>query len=367
VTSPSSTTPKTNRSRTPPRREHAAVWDPHWSVGLRVWVEHRGRAVLGEGRADLLAEIERTHSISAAARGMKMSYRHAWLMVQAVNEAAGVPLVESAVGGVKGGGAKLTERGRAALSLFRKLTTDVRRHAAASLTRVVAAAPQALRVAAAISLQEAVAAVLTEFALVRPTVRVHALYGASNELAQQLADGASFDLLLSGDVEHVKPLATKELAASRAVRRLAANGLAAIVPADSKLTAGTLDELLKSDFRRLALADPACPLGRCTAANLAKWKLDERLRKRILEVDSSRGVPNAVRSGAADVGIAFSSDAAQAAECRVLFPIRTKQAVVEYFGLVTGASRAVDQAAELLEFFTGDEARRCFRRCGLGT
>jgi molybdate transport system regulatory protein len=345
-----------------------ADWDPQWSVGLRVWVERRGKAVLGEGRADLLAGIDRTHSISAAARSLKISYRHAWLMVQAVNEAAGVPFVESAVGGVKGGGARLTDRGRAALDGFQRLTADVRRHAAGSLARIVgtAAAPQVLRVAAAISLQEAVAAILTEFALVRPTMRVHSLYAASNELAEQIAGGAPVDLLLTGDVDQARRLATKEFAATKAVRRLAANGLAAIVPRDSALAAESPRELWKSEFRRLAVADPACPLGKCTTTHFAKVIADERKRGRVLEVDNSRGVPNAIRAGAADVGIAFSSDAAQAGDCRVLFHVRAKQPAVEYHGAVTATSSAVDEAAELLEFFTGDEARRCFRRFGLG-
>ena len=51
-----------------------------WTVRLRVWVERDGRAVLGPGRLELLEGIDRHHSISAAARAMGMSYRHAWLL-----------------------------------------------------------------------------------------------------------------------------------------------------------------------------------------------------------------------------------------------------------------------------------------------
>src|SRR5262249_39835533 len=41
-----------------------------WTVGLRVWVERAGRAVLGPGRLELLEAIDRDHSISAAARNL---------------------------------------------------------------------------------------------------------------------------------------------------------------------------------------------------------------------------------------------------------------------------------------------------------
>src|SRR6516162_5530248 len=75
-----------------------AKWDNDWSVGVRVWVERAGRAVLGEGRLELLEGIERWHSISEAARRIRMSYRRAWILVQDMNRAGQQPLVEAAVG-----------------------------------------------------------------------------------------------------------------------------------------------------------------------------------------------------------------------------------------------------------------------------
>src|SRR5262245_54268609 len=92
---------------------------PGWCIGLRVWVERAGRAVLGPGRLELLEGIDRHRSISAAARLLNMSYRHAWVTVQRINEAAGEPLVVAATGGVDGGGAQLTPLGRWAVSAFR--------------------------------------------------------------------------------------------------------------------------------------------------------------------------------------------------------------------------------------------------------
>ncbi|MDX1375660.1 MAG: LysR family transcriptional regulator, partial [Burkholderiales bacterium] len=63
---------------------------------------------VGPGRANLLEAIGRTGSISAAARELGMSYRRAWLLVDAVNRAFRRPLVERAAGGRGGGGARLT-------------------------------------------------------------------------------------------------------------------------------------------------------------------------------------------------------------------------------------------------------------------
>src|SRR2546430_12417622 len=66
---------------------------------------------IGPGRADLLGAIARTGSISAAAREMKMSYRRAWLLVEAMNSAFRRPLVETLTGGESGGGARGTRIG----------------------------------------------------------------------------------------------------------------------------------------------------------------------------------------------------------------------------------------------------------------
>ena len=93
-------------------------WSHDWTVGIRVWVERAGHAVLGKGRLELLEAIDRWHSISAAARQMEMSYRRAWLLVQSANESAGVPLVVAEAGGSHGGGARLTPFGQRAVAIF---------------------------------------------------------------------------------------------------------------------------------------------------------------------------------------------------------------------------------------------------------
>ncbi len=87
----------------------------------RIWIEGDDGTFLGYGRVELLERIERFGSISQAARSMNMSYRHAWELVDSINRQAESPLVETSVGGRKGGGARLTERGRKAVEGFRAL------------------------------------------------------------------------------------------------------------------------------------------------------------------------------------------------------------------------------------------------------
>lgn len=91
---------------------------------------------IGPGRADLLEAIGRGGSISAAARALGMSYRRAWLLVDAVNRCFRRPLVERATGGRGGGGAQLTAHGVEVLRLYRTIERKAARSVRAELARL---------------------------------------------------------------------------------------------------------------------------------------------------------------------------------------------------------------------------------------
>lgn len=76
---------------------------------------------LGRGKIMLLELIRETGSISAAGRAMDMSYRRAWLLVDALNRMFKEPSVESQRGGKQGGGAALTAFGEALVARFRAM------------------------------------------------------------------------------------------------------------------------------------------------------------------------------------------------------------------------------------------------------
>ncbi|WP_294608787.1 winged helix-turn-helix domain-containing protein [Roseovarius sp.] len=77
--------------------------------------------MIGPGKADLLELIAQTGSISAAGRAMNMSYKRAWMLVETMNAMFRAPVVQSARGGAKGGGAVLTETGAEVLRHYRAL------------------------------------------------------------------------------------------------------------------------------------------------------------------------------------------------------------------------------------------------------
>ena len=90
-------------------------------VGLHLRVVLRQGVAVGPGRADLLQGIRDLGSIASAGRAMAMSYRRAWLLVDAISREFGAPVVAAAPGGANGGRAQLTELGQAVLELYRRI------------------------------------------------------------------------------------------------------------------------------------------------------------------------------------------------------------------------------------------------------
>jgi molybdate transport system regulatory protein len=84
----------------------------------RLWIENQGETYLSWGRIVLLERIGELGSVSAAAKSMKMSFSHAWHLVENMNTLAPEPLVEKQAGGRQGGGAWLTEAGKQAITDF---------------------------------------------------------------------------------------------------------------------------------------------------------------------------------------------------------------------------------------------------------
>ena len=77
----------------------------------KIWLECKGKPILGRGGAEILETIKKERSISKAAEKLGMSYRYVWNYLAGIKNAVGTPVVETFKGGRNGGGAKLTPLG----------------------------------------------------------------------------------------------------------------------------------------------------------------------------------------------------------------------------------------------------------------
>ena len=97
-------------------------------VRVKVWLEGDGRPSFGAGKARILQAVERTGSLSRAARELGMSYRHAWSAVRAAEQRLGKPLLVRRRGGRERGGATLTPFAREMVETFLELEARVREY-----------------------------------------------------------------------------------------------------------------------------------------------------------------------------------------------------------------------------------------------
>ncbi|HUC66779.1 MAG TPA: winged helix-turn-helix domain-containing protein [Stellaceae bacterium] len=106
---------------------------------LTIRIDLAQEGAIGPGKIRLLELVGETGSISAAGRAMEMSYRRAWLLIDALNHLFKTPLVATKLGGKSGGGAALTPFGREVVRHYRALE-DEAEHAVRPHLRALEAA-----------------------------------------------------------------------------------------------------------------------------------------------------------------------------------------------------------------------------------
>ncbi len=94
-------------------------------LSVRFRVDFGAGCSVGIGKIELLEGIARSGSLSQAARGMRMSYRRAWLLLEDMNQSFEQPVAHASVGGRGGGGVVLTAFGLSLVAGYRRLETSL--------------------------------------------------------------------------------------------------------------------------------------------------------------------------------------------------------------------------------------------------
>jgi molybdate transport system regulatory protein len=94
---------------------------------IRLHIHLREEHSLGPGKIALLEAVREHGSISAAARALGMAYRHAWELIDDLNQGFDTQVVETASGGRSGGGARVTPFGEELIRRYRATEQATRR------------------------------------------------------------------------------------------------------------------------------------------------------------------------------------------------------------------------------------------------
>jgi len=104
-------------------------------------IEFARHSHVGSAEIDLLEAIHKAGSLSQAARDLRISYKHAWQLVDSLKYAFRSPVTVAKKGGSRGGGVCLTRLGESLVDHYRALEREFARLAAKSL-KALAARPE---------------------------------------------------------------------------------------------------------------------------------------------------------------------------------------------------------------------------------
>ena len=110
------------------------IGEKRWDVRSKVWLEIKGKPVMGEGRKEILKAIDEHGSILDASRATGISYRRIRGAIREMERAMGSSLVKSYRGGQKGGGAALTPVAHELMRCFERVSAGVQQEMDSRLT-----------------------------------------------------------------------------------------------------------------------------------------------------------------------------------------------------------------------------------------
>lgn len=96
-------------------------------VECHISIRKDGNCFLSPVKTGLLHEIKHSGSLSGAAKKLKISYQHAWTMIDEINRAAPEPLVIKQRGGANGGGAEISVYGIKILRDYALIEAEVKK------------------------------------------------------------------------------------------------------------------------------------------------------------------------------------------------------------------------------------------------
>lgn len=88
----------------------------------KIWLEHKGKPLIGKGGANILQTIKATQSITKTAKQLNMSYKYVWNYLAKIEKTLQSPIIHTHKGGKKGGGgAQLTPLGKQLLKEYKRV------------------------------------------------------------------------------------------------------------------------------------------------------------------------------------------------------------------------------------------------------
>jgi molybdate transport system substrate-binding protein len=221
--------------------------------------------------------------------------------------------------------------------------------------------PGQLHVAAAANLQRILGPLAKAFEK-QSGVKVIPSYGASTQLAQQIQNGAPFDVFLSADIEQVDKLVNSGLI-SASTRAVYARGVLAIW-APRREDIRKAEDLKRVDVKHIGIANPdVAPYGKASIETLTALNLWPELKPKMVYAPNISMAAAFSESGNADAAFTALSLVNDRLEKPIVVPEELHKPIEQALGIITSTPHG-EAAAEFRSFILGKEARAIFTKFG---
>ncbi len=168
-----------------------------------------------------------------------------------------------------------------------------------------------LTVSAAASLTNAFKDMAASYEVQHAGSKVFVNFGASGALLQQMVKGAPVDIFASADQETMDAAEKQGLVAAKDRRNFVRNTLVVVVPSDSKMPIGRLEDLGLPAVQKVAFGNPtSVPVGRYAQHALEAAKLWPAVSGKAINTENVRQSLDYVARGEVDAGFVYATDAA---------------------------------------------------------
>lgn len=228
-------------------------------------------------------------------------------------------------------------------------------------------AQQELIVSAASSLTNAFQEIGQKFESAHAGTKIVFNFGASGALLQQIEKGAPVDVFASADQKTLDQAGEKKLILPDTRKDFASNGLVLIVPAGSKISIKSPQDLLLKEVTRVSLGNPeAVPAGRYTQEALTGEGIWELLKPKFITGGSVRQVLDYISRGEVDAGFVFATDAATAGDKVRVAVVMEKHKPIFYPIAVVAATQQKDLSRCFIDFILSQEGQEILAGYGFG-
>jgi molybdate transport system substrate-binding protein len=189
-------------------------------------------------------------------------------------------------------------------------------------------------------------------------------FGSTGQLAQQIENGAPFDLFAAANISFVDDLAEKKLVVPDTVALYARGRIVLAVNKSSAVSVVALEDLLSDKITHIAIANPEhAPYGVAAKEALISAGVWDKIEDKIVYGENVRQTLQFIQTGDAQVGIVALSVANVPEVSWTLIDDSLHNPLDQALAVVAGSSYQ-EEASEFAAFINGEKGRPIMQKYG---